>query len=194
MLTAYVQNLVARLASEDTREATLRVLIESAMTEARSSKAPERLLGRRLLKEGLALERIYIGASMIIQEYPSVETISLRVLAGFGYVEDGYSLRDLRHDLERMRNVQRNCVVWANLPASFHGRLGFNRQELATGGQAYGRMRPLHELCEESLDKEMVRIQATLSRNEHPWTGLQREGLSGAAGHVPEARSLKPGA
>jgi len=77
-----------------------------------------------LLQRGRGLERVYVGAHILKQLYPDVQTVSDRVLKAFAMLRNGSSLRELRHDLEQCNDVQRGRVRVANLPHRFLRRPG----------------------------------------------------------------------
>jgi hypothetical protein len=153
--------------------------IDAALDDSRMDDQPDglarRILGRRLLSEGHALERVYIGASMITQMYPSVEAITLRVLMAFAHVNESYTLRDLRHDLDRMTNVQHNQITWDNLSVRFHRHKSFVRLNDGRLTKEYGTAQRLAELCPREYDEILVRISSSPSTDLSLWTGVDGE-------------------
>lgn len=93
------------------------------------------MVAGRILNEGKTLERVYVGVYMLQRARPDVTHISMKVLAGLALLDEAYTLRDIRHDFERLTNVQRGQVKWDNLPPSFHNRLGYRRVEMQIDAQ-----------------------------------------------------------
>ena len=148
--------------------------VEAADAGGNAKHVAKRLILSRLLREGHALERVYVGASMITHFHPSVEQISMRVLMGFAHLDDRFTFRDLKHDVERLVNVQRNVVVWDNMPTRFHRHRGYIRlpHERISPDNDYGRTGTLAELCPASWDDLLVQIQRSLPAADTLWTGL----------------------
>ncbi|MBX3119456.1 MAG: AAA family ATPase [Fimbriimonadaceae bacterium] len=126
----------------------------------------------RMAREGQALERIYIGTHMITSMHPEVTRISLRVLKAFAMLEDSFTFRDLRHDLERLVNVQRGEVKWHNLPARFHQHTGIERVANGKIVILNSPRKPLDQLCPEDDDATMVEIVRSVSQSDSGWTGM----------------------
>ena len=164
-------------AAEHVSHAETRSHIAAALKSGHDDRDPERLgrklIADRLLRPGRALERVYIGAEMITRLHPNVERISRKVLKAFAYLPDTFSLRDLRHDLESMVNVQRGEIHWHNLPTAFHRHLGEER--IVNGIVASLTDRPrksLDELCSDIDESELVWVRPTLGSRDNRWTGI----------------------
>ena len=129
-----------------------------------------RLLGGYLNGTGHALERIYVGAGLIARLHPHVYSVSLRVLKAFAFLPETFTFRDMRHDLERMVNVQNRRVTWSNLPPRFHNHRGWNRLcENIPEVFAPAARGTLEELCPAGDDACMVSIQKSLLPGEERW-------------------------
>jgi hypothetical protein len=133
-----------------------------------------RLLGDRLLRPGRALERIYVGAELMMRLHPSVESVSLRVLKAFALLPDAFTFRDLRHDLERIANVTRGQIFWDNLPTGFHQHRGECRVDsngivTPLEGRQEG---TLSELTKREDDRVMVSVHRSLPVGDTRWAGL----------------------
>jgi hypothetical protein len=114
------------------------------------------------------------------------------VLKAFAALPEGFTYRDLRHDLERMTNVQRGEVRWSNLPRRFHEHPGIdwfaiNLKELGTVPKAPQML--LHQMCPEDDDKRMVLVD----REPGKWTGLPPDDRDeGHMNVVPPTTSATP--
>ena len=160
---------------------TLEEILDANNTDRSPKNVALRQLRTRFLRGGQALERVYIGATMIKSMHPSIEKISLRVLAAFAYLFDDVTLRDLRHDLEGLVNVQRGRITWTNLPGRFRSRFGHKRlnDEGKLDRNDYCGPFELKELCDEDMDKIMVKIESSLPPGSDRWKGPVAEDTAG---------------
>lgn len=123
-ILAGVENL-----DSDGRLAELNRTLSAPVPSQDIAEQANRRIAGRLIREGQALERVYLGVAMILRMHPGVQKISLKVIKAFAYLEDGVTLRDLRHDIDRLVNVQRGEIKWNNFPRSFELRRARVRTE-----------------------------------------------------------------
>jgi hypothetical protein len=186
--------LARELKKDDVQRKILRAWRSSRRpddTAERQERAALKLVADGVLRPGRALERVYIGAEMMTRLHPSIQAISLRVLRGLTALPDTFTLRDLRHDLDNMVNVQRGVVQWKNMPPSFHRHFGEARIDGDTLALPDSdEQRTLEKLTDENEDDTMVEVRPRLVRGDRDWTGYgERQQARASAARPSRARA-----
>lgn len=67
------------------------------------------------------LENVYLGATLLIEEFPDVRRMSELVLRAFWELPQHVRIRDLKHFVRRFRNIQYGQVTAQNVPTEWPG-------------------------------------------------------------------------